>query len=105
VVITLRHWAPLADPTDRDPALVEADAGARMRVFADAYGLSEGERGRLLDLADVRLARSWYLMKAKAERDGGGWARMWDQGVGDRIRRAHDWLGRERARLAAQLTR
>jgi Ser/Thr protein kinase RdoA (MazF antagonist) len=105
LVITLRYWAPLADPVDRDPVLVEADAGARMRVFADAYGLSDGERARLLDLADVRIARSWHLMKGRAERDGGGWARMWDEGVGDRLRRAHDWLRRERATLATQLDR
>jgi Ser/Thr protein kinase RdoA (MazF antagonist) len=105
VVITLRYWAPLADPVDRDPVLVDADAGARMRVFADAYGLSDGERARLLDLADVRIARSWHLMKGRAERDGGGWARMWDEGVGDRLRRAHDWLRRERATLATQLDR
>jgi hypothetical protein len=38
-------------------------------------------------------------MKARAEDLGGGWARMWDEGVGDRIQRAHAWLRRERAAL------
>lgn len=103
ILVTLRHWAPMADPVDRDPALAGADAGARMRLFADAYGLGAAERGRLLDLTELRLARSWHLMKGRAERLGGGWARMWGDGVGDRIRRAQRWLERERPALAARL--
>jgi len=27
-------------------------------------------------------------MKQRAEMDGGGWLRMWNEGVGDNIRRA-----------------
>jgi hypothetical protein len=75
------------------------DAGRRARVFCDAYGLDAAGRGALLDLADARLERSWYLMRARATELGGGWARMWDEGVGDRIQRAHAWLRRERAAL------
>jgi hypothetical protein len=99
IVTTLRHWAPLSDPADRVPSLAGVDAGRRARVFCDAYGLDAAGRGALLDLADARLERSWYLMRARATELGGGWARMWDEGVGDRIQRAHAWLRRERAAL------
>ena len=71
---------------------------------APSWWLRRAASGRvvlraLLGLADARLERSWYLMKARAGDLGGGWARMWDEGVGDRIRRAHVWLRRERAAL------
>jgi Ser/Thr protein kinase RdoA (MazF antagonist) len=104
VMNTLRHWAPLSDPADRDPLLVDADAAARCRVLCDAYGLGARERAELPGLAEARLARSWYLMRDRAETLGGGWARMWDEGVGDRITRAQAWLARERPALERALT-
>lgn len=104
VVTTLRYWAPLADPADRDPALRDADAGRRMRIFADAYGLDDAQRDALPDVADRRFARTWHVMKHRAETDGGGWARMWAGGAGDHIRRSHAWFRSERDTLAAALT-
>jgi len=99
VVTTLLYWAPLRDPVDRDPLLCDADAGRRMRTFADAYGLDARDRARLLDVADRRFARSWHVMRYRAERDGGGWARMWNEGIGDVIRRGHAWFRAERPAL------
>ncbi|SDS30616.1 alpha/beta fold hydrolase [Jiangella sp. DSM 45060] len=104
VITTLRHWAPMAAPADRDPALRDADAGRRMRIFVDAYGLDDDRRAALLDVADRRYTRVWHVMKYRAETDGGGWARMWEGGAGDAIKRAHDWFRAERDTLAAALT-
>nr|WP_281387047.1 alpha/beta fold hydrolase [Jiangella mangrovi] len=104
VVTTLRYWAPLTAPADRDPALRDADAGRRMRIFADAYGLDSRQRGELLDVADRRFTRAWHAMKYRAETDGGGWARMWADGAGDLIRRSQAWFRTERASLEAALT-
>ncbi len=42
-------------------------------------------------------------MRHAALHRGGGWARMWDEGVGDVIRRSHDWLRAERGALEAAL--
>ncbi|MBO3750928.1 phosphotransferase [Streptosporangiaceae bacterium NEAU-GS5] len=92
VVTTLRHWAPIADPVDRDPRQRGLEIGPRLRLFCDAYGLSGRDRLRLLAQARLRLDRSYTAMRARAEADGGGWARMWAEGVGDRIRRAAAWL-------------
>jgi hypothetical protein len=103
VVTTLLWWAPLRAPDDRDPALRDADAGRRIRAFADAYGLSDAQRRVLFDVAERRFARSWHVMRRRAERDGGGWARMWREGVGDVILRGQAWLARERAALEATL--
>ena len=52
----------------------------------------------------LRTRRSWYLMKQHAETLGGGWQRMWDEGVGDVIERCQAWLDRHAATLAAALT-
>ncbi|GGL06934.1 phosphotransferase [Sphaerisporangium melleum] len=91
-VTALRHWAPIADPVDRDPAQRRLDVGPRLRLFCDAYGFSARERRRLLEVSRLRFGRSYVAMRARAERDGGGWARMWRDGAGERIRRAAAWL-------------
>ncbi|TDE00596.1 alpha/beta fold hydrolase [Jiangella asiatica] len=104
VATTLRYWAPLSAPDDRDPALRDADPGHRMRAFADAYGLDADQRRDLLAVVDRRFARTWHTMKFRAERDGGGWARMWADGAGDNIKRSHAWFLTQHDALAAALT-
>jgi len=52
----------------------------------------------------MRTRRAWYLMRRRAERDGGGWQRMWDEGVGDIIKRRGAWLDKNGAALEAALT-
>ena len=39
-------------------------------------------------------------MRHNAEHRGGGWARMWAEGVGDVIERRRAWFAAERERLA-----
>jgi hypothetical protein len=92
VVNALVWWAPLADPVDRYPGMRDLDAGRRSRVFCDAYGLDVPSRQVLVQVARSNAARSWVLMKHRAETIGGGWRRMWDEGVGDTIRRRKSWL-------------
>jgi hypothetical protein len=77
--------------------------GPRLRLFCDAYGLAGRDRFRLLAQARLRFDRSYTAMRARAESDGGGWARMWAEGVGDRIRRAAAWLDANEDDLHAYL--
>jgi hypothetical protein len=44
LVNALHWWAPLVDPVDRAPSLVDADVPRRVRQFADAYGMTEEMR-------------------------------------------------------------
>ena len=97
-------WAPLSDPRDVDPLLQRVDVPARARILADAYGLSGTDRERIIEVAMLRTRRSWHLMKRRAETQGGGWQRMWDEGVGDVIKRREAWLDRHASTLAAALT-
>ena len=98
------YWAPLNEPQDVDPNLRGLDAPRRCRILADAYGMSDRDRARLVEVAVLRTRRSWHLMKHRAEVDGGGWQRMWDEGVGDVIKRREAWLDRNGAAIEAALT-
>ena len=101
---TMMWWAPLADPRDVDPLLRRADVPRRARILADAYDLSGADRERVIEVAVVRTRRSWHLMKQRAETEGGGWQRMWDEGVGDVIKRREAWLDQHGPALTAALT-
>jgi Phosphotransferase enzyme family len=104
VVNTAMWWAPLFPARDRDPAFAAGDVPARLAAFVDAYGLEGPERDAFCDVAIHGASRSWHLMKANAENRGGGWARMWAEGAGDRILRRRAWLIEERPALEAALS-
>jgi Phosphotransferase enzyme family len=104
VANTATHWVPVKPAEDRDPAFMDADAVARLAVFVDAYGLGLDDRSRLVDLMIHGAARSWHRMKANAEYRGGGWTRMWEEGVGDQILRRHAWLIEQRSVLEGALS-
>ena len=97
-------WAPLFDPRDAEPLLRGLNVPHRYRILADAYGMSGTDRARVIEVAIMRTRRAWYLMRRRAERDGGGWQRMWDEGVGDIIKRRGAWLDKNAAALEAALT-
>ncbi len=100
----MRYWAPFEDPADRDPLLRDVDVPRRCRILADAYGLSEVDRSRVVEVAVVRTRRAWFSMRYIAQASGGGWARMWEAGVGDEIKRREAWLERNGAAIEAALT-
>ena len=52
-------WAPLSDPRDADPLLRQVDVPRRVRILADAYGLSGTDRERIMEVAVLRTRRSW----------------------------------------------
>lgn len=92
----LLWWGGWQHPADRDPAFAGVDVGVRGRELVDAYGATAEERAWLVPVSISVAERSWYSMRDRAERLGGGWRRMWEAGVGDAIRRREAWL-RERA--------
>lgn len=101
---TAMHWVPLRAPEDVWPTWRgKIDQAARLRIFADAYGLSAVDRLKLPDLGVERAGLTWQRMKASAEQLGGGWRRMWDEGVGDQILRRRDWLTSHRQELISAL--
>lgn len=104
MVNAMLYWGPLGDPADAEPPLHEVDVPRRCRILADAYGMSDLDRSRVVEVAVMRARRGWFSMKQIAEEVGGGWKRMWDEGVGDRIKRREAWLERNGSALHAALT-
>ncbi|WP_198295511.1 aminoglycoside phosphotransferase family protein [Diaminobutyricimonas sp. LJ205] len=100
---TAMHWAPLRYPVDIGADWSGTDPLHRVRVFADAYGWTRDERMRLPRFAAERAERSWAAMKHHAEQYGGGWARMWEEGVGDVILRRREWLLSNETRIQGAL--
>ncbi len=98
------HWIPLRDPADLWPCWEGTDPFRRLRVFADAYGWSEEERRRLPASGVEAAALSRARMRHNARTLGGGWARMWEDGVGGLIRRRGAWLEANAGQLVEALT-
>jgi len=103
VVNTAMWWVPLRHPADLARHWQVLDVPARLRAFADAYGLGRAERERFVPLAIERAEAGRGRMQAAAEQFGGGWARMWRDGVGDAILRRQEWLTDHRRELEAAL--
>ena len=103
VVNTAMWWVPLRHPDDLAPHWRSLDVPARLRLFADTYGLDRAGREGFAESAIARAAASRHRMRAAAEQLGDGWARMWQEGVGDAIARREEWLTTHRAALDAAL--
>jgi hypothetical protein len=98
----LYWWAPLVDPEDRAPSLVKANIPARVRAFADAYGMTADQRAQLIPLANRMVANFALTSQAAAEVDP-VFRRWWDEGVKDKMPRARHWLARHSAAIEAAL--
>jgi hypothetical protein len=73
-----------------------------VRVFADAYGLSQEQRAQVIPVAIRRAHNTHITMRAAAEVDP-VFRRWWDEGVKDRMPRAEAWLEAEGAAIEAAL--
>nr|WP_279590951.1 phosphotransferase [Modestobacter marinus] len=98
----LYWWAPLLDPVDRAPSLVEADVPARVRAFADAYGMTAEQRAQLIPVANRMVANFALTSRAAAEVDP-VFRRWWDEGLDDQMPRAVAWLTAESSALQGAL--
>jgi Phosphotransferase enzyme family len=101
-VNALHWWVPLVPPGDRTPSLVDADAATRVRVFADAYGMTADQRARVVPTALLRARHSVRTMRAAADVDP-VFRRWWDAGLEPRLTRAVSWLAAQAPRLEAGL--
>jgi Ser/Thr protein kinase RdoA (MazF antagonist) len=69
-------------PLSADPEWTRADAGHRMRVFADAYGLDETQRRELVTLLAPRTRAMYTFLGAQAAAGTQPWTRLWHEGHG-----------------------
>ncbi|MER5183141.1 phosphotransferase [Streptomyces sp. NPDC002896] len=93
-------------PLSAHPHWQRTDAGDRLRIFADAYGLDEAERRDLVPLLGRRTRAMYDFLRDQAAQGNQPWATHWAEGHGDAWRsdaeyteqREDQWL---RALLAA----
>lgn len=95
-------WVPLLDPADRRPAARDLDAGHRLRVFADGYGMSAAQRAEVVRVACQRARNSGVTMAAAAAADP-TFNRWWTGGLRERTARSERWITGHADDLAAAL--
>jgi hypothetical protein len=70
-------------PLSADPAVQRDDAGRRLRLIADAYGLTERQRLDIVPLLARRTRAMHAFLAREAARGTQPWARLWQEGHGD----------------------
>jgi aminoglycoside phosphotransferase (APT) family kinase protein len=100
----LWYWAPLRDPRDRSPALVDADVPHRVVVFANAYGMSANQRAGLTPLAVDMVRRYREGSRLSAELDP-VFRRLWENGDRAKLARAEAWMRESAPAITAALLR
>ncbi|MFI8536158.1 phosphotransferase [Streptomyces aquilus] len=79
-------------PLSAHPDWQRPDAADRLRVFADAYGLDEDERRRLVPLLGRRTRSMHVFLREQATRGVQPWATLWTEGHGDAWRNDAEYI-------------
>ena len=98
VAYGMRGFVPLT----ANPSYRRGDAPGRLRVFADAYGLTEQQRDRMVPMLARRSAAVHEFLAEQAGRGVSPWARQWREGHGESWRADAEYAaaGEERWRRA-----
>lgn len=99
IAIAVRHWVPMRDPRDLEPAHAGVDQSARFHAFADAHGLDADDRAVVLTMLGEFLDRAMVTVKAWADEGRAAFADAWANGYPEQNRRARAWLDTNRAGL------
>jgi aminoglycoside phosphotransferase (APT) family kinase protein len=79
-------------PLSAHPHWQRPDAADRLRVFVDAYGLTEPERRRLIPVLGRRTRSMHDFLRDQAARGVQPWARLWAEGHGDAWRSDAEYI-------------
>lgn len=79
-------------PLSAHPDWQHPDAAGRLRGFADAYGLDEAERRRLVPLLGRRTRSMHDFLRDQAARGVQPWATLWSEGHGDAWRSDAEYI-------------
>lgn len=103
VAMAVRLWAPLRP----EPDIHDSRRGRslrRMRVFADAYGLTEADRARLVDAAAANHTWCMDYVRRGAEAGHEWFGRRWWNGEAELTARTNAWFDATRHHLQHALT-
>lgn len=79
-------------PLTANPRYQRDDAGRRLRLFADAYGLDEPQRQQLVPMLARRTTAMHTFLAEQAARGTQPWTRLWRQGHGDAWRADAEYI-------------
>jgi Phosphotransferase enzyme family len=79
------------------------DAGSRLRVFADAYGLDEAQRRELVPMLARRTRAMYHFLAKQAAAGVQPWAGLWEAGHGQAWRADTDYIETRESIWAAAL--
>ncbi|MER5585465.1 aminoglycoside phosphotransferase family protein [Streptomyces asoensis] len=79
-------------PLSAHPDWQRPDAAARLRVFADAYGLDEAERRHTVPLLGRRTRSMHDFLRDRAARGVQPWATLWAEGYGTAWRNDAEYI-------------
>jgi hypothetical protein len=96
------HFARMCVPIDDDVnagrlGWTEGDRPGRLRLVADAYGLSGADRHELIDFLGVTIARGGIFVRRRVEAGDPNFIKMWNEmGGAERYDRRERWWDRQR---------
>ena len=91
VACAARLWAPLRDELDA-PEAVRGRALERVRVFVDAYGLAQRERGRVVDAVVHTHDWAYEIVREALARGHRSFHHHWREGGRLRADRTREWI-------------
>jgi len=100
IAIAARHWIPIRDAADIDPALAGLDQVARFAAFCAEHELDRGERETVVAHLGVFLDRALASMRRRAEAGLPAYVRVWEAGYPEQNRRSRAWLDAHAVALA-----
>ena len=90
-------------PLSANPRWQRPDAGSRLRVFADAYGLDEAQRRELVPMLARRTRAMYRFLAGQAAAGVQPWAGLWAAGHGQAWRADADYTEAHEPTWAAAL--
>lgn len=94
IAIAARHWIPVRDPMDIDPALRGLDQVGRFRAFTAEHELTGAQRVAVTGHLAAFLDRALVTMRTRAESGLEAYVRAWEAGYPEQNRRSRAWLER-----------
>jgi aminoglycoside phosphotransferase (APT) family kinase protein len=104
VAVAIRHWLPVRAECDLEPAHRGGTPGPRLSLFCAAYGLTDGDRARLLNAVLGCVEYAYQYVRTKAQAGEPAWLRAMAEGRCERHLRSLRWLEENYEELQAWLS-
>lgn len=99
IAIAARHWIPMRDTVDIDPALRGLDQVTRFRAFCAEHRLDRARREAVVAHLGPFLDRALVSMRNRAETGLAAYVRTWEAGYPEQNRRSRAWVDAHAAAL------